>query len=71
MQDSIHALLGYSRITTKAGPFMMVDLNRVLRDVIRDLEEFVEKTSARIEIGNLPAIEADPRPDAPALPEHR
>ena len=60
MQDSIHALLGYSRITTKAGPFVMVDLNRVLRDVLRDLEEFVEKTSARIEIGNLPAIEADP-----------
>ncbi len=60
MQDSIHALLGYSRIATKAGPFMIVDLNHVLRDVIRDLEEFVEKTKARIELGRLPAIEADP-----------
>ncbi len=60
MQDSIHALLGYSRIAAKAGPFMMVDLNRVLRDVLRDLEEFIEKTKARIEIGKLPAIEADP-----------
>jgi two-component system sensor kinase FixL len=60
MQDSIHALLGYSRIAAKAGPFMMVDLNRVLRDVLRDLEEFVEKTKARTDIGKLPAIEADP-----------
>jgi two-component system sensor kinase FixL len=60
MQDSIHALLGYSRIAAKAGPFMMVDLNHVLRDVLRDLEEFVEKAKARIEIGKLPAIEADP-----------
>ncbi len=60
MQDSIHALLGYSRIAAKAGPFVMVDLNRVLRDVLRDLEEFVEKTKARIEIGKLPAIEDDP-----------
>ena len=71
MQDSIHALLGYSRIATKAGPFMMVDLNHVLRDVLRDLEEFVEKTKARIELGKLPAIEADPVADAPALPKHR
>jgi PAS domain S-box-containing protein len=61
MQDSIQALLGYSRIAARAGPFVMVDLNRVFRDVLRDLEEFVEKTNARIEIGKLPAIEADPR----------
>ncbi len=60
MQDSIQALLSYSRIATKAGPFIMIDLNREIRDVIRDLEVFVEMTHARIEIGDLPAIEADP-----------
>jgi two-component system, LuxR family, sensor kinase FixL len=60
MQDSLQALLSYSRIATKAGPFIMIDLNRAIRDAIRDLEVFVEITHARIEIGDLPAIEADP-----------
>jgi len=60
MQDLIQALLGYSRITTKAGPFVPMDLNRAVRDVLRDLEGRVEKASGRIEVGELPAVEADP-----------
>ena len=60
LQDLVQALLSYSRIATKAGPFTMIDLNRVVRAVLRDFDALVERTNARIELGDLPNIEADP-----------
>lgn len=60
MQTLINDLLTFSRITTKAQPFVQLDLTRIVREVISDLEIKVEETGAKIEISDLPAIDADP-----------
>jgi PAS domain S-box-containing protein len=60
MQSLISALLGYSRVTTRAQPFIPTDLSEVVREVLTDLEIRLEQTEGRVEIGTLPTIEADP-----------
>ncbi len=60
MQALIEDLLLYSRVTTKAQPFVEVDLNQVVREVISDLEVRIEQLGGRIEVANLPTIDADP-----------
>ncbi len=60
MQILIDDLLIYSRVKTKTQPFIRVDLNGVLKDVMADLELRIEQTHAHIESGKLPAIQADP-----------
>ena len=59
MQVLINDLLTFSRITTKAQPFAPVDLKRVAAEVVSDLEIRIEQTKAKVEIGDLPEIEAD------------
>ena len=59
MQTLINDLLTYSRVTTKAKAFMEVDLNEVAQEVVSDLEIRLEETNGRVEIGQLPTIEAD------------
>ena len=60
MQALIHDLLSLSQVTTKAQPFAMVDLNQVTQEVLLDLELAIEQTGGRVEVGQLPTIEADP-----------
>ncbi|GAB4174702.1 MAG: ATP-binding protein [Coleofasciculaceae cyanobacterium] len=60
MQSLIEDLLTLSRITTKAQPFVSVDLARVTREVLSDLEVRIEQTGATVEVGELPTLEADP-----------
>ncbi len=60
MQTLIDNLLTLSRVTMKAVPFAAVDLSRVVQEVLSDLEAQIEQTRARIEVGSLPTIEADP-----------
>ncbi len=59
MRALINDLLTYSRVTTRAKPFAPVDLNAVMEDVIADLHVRLEETDGRVEIGDLPTIEAD------------
>jgi PAS domain S-box-containing protein len=59
MQDLIENLLTFSRVTTKAMPFTQVDLGQVAREVRSDLESRVDQTHGRIEVGDLPVVEAD------------
>jgi PAS domain S-box-containing protein len=59
MQDLIENLLTFSRVTTKAQPFVQVDLGRLAREVLSDLESRVEQTRGRVELGDLPLVEAD------------
>jgi len=59
MQILLHDLLTLSRITSKAQPFQPVNLDRVVKDVVSDLEVRIEQTGARVEIGFLPIIDAD------------
>jgi two-component system, LuxR family, sensor kinase FixL len=60
MQKLINDLLSFSRVTSKAQPFVKVDLNQVLKEVLSDLEITVEKNKAKITFESLPVIEADP-----------
>jgi signal transduction histidine kinase len=59
MQTLINDLLTYSRVTTKAQPFVQVDLAQVAREVVSDLEISIEQLGGRVEVGDLPTIEAD------------
>jgi light-regulated signal transduction histidine kinase (bacteriophytochrome) len=59
MQTLLQSLLAYSRVTTKAEPFVAIDLADLLFEVVDDLEVRVVETNATIEIGRLPMIEAD------------
>ena len=60
MQTLINDLLTFSRVTTKAQPFVRVDLNRIAGEVLHDLEGRIHDTQAEIIVGDLPAIDADP-----------
>jgi len=60
MQELINGLLAFSRVITKAQPFVTVDLSRVIREVMADLEVRIEQTGGSVEVGELPAIDADP-----------
>ncbi len=60
MRVLIQDLLTYSRVSTKADPFLRLDLNLIVRDVVSDLEVRISQTNAKVELSNLPTIEADP-----------
>ncbi|MFZ2098028.1 MAG: PAS domain S-box protein [Anaerolineales bacterium] len=60
MQTLITDLLNFSRVETRARPFIEVDLNTVAQEVVSDLENSIERTQGRVEIGKLPTIEVDP-----------
>jgi PAS domain S-box-containing protein len=60
MQILIDDLLAFSRVTTQAEPFLPVDLIQIAREVISDLEATIERSGGRVELGELPTIEADP-----------
>jgi signal transduction histidine kinase len=60
MQTLINDLLAFSRVTTKAQPFVPVDLAQVACEVVTDLEIRLEQTGGRVAIDTLPIIEADP-----------
>jgi signal transduction histidine kinase len=60
MQLLINDLLQFSRITTNAQPFKPVDLGKVAREVLSDLEARLEQTAGRVQIDELPTIDADP-----------
>ncbi len=59
MQGLIEDLLALSRITTKGRPFTPVDLGEVVRDVLSDLEARIEGVGGRVQVGELPTVEAD------------
>jgi PAS domain S-box-containing protein len=60
MQTLITDLMTFSRIETKAQPFVPVDLGVIAGEVSADLETRIEQTGGRVEIEELPIIEADP-----------
>jgi signal transduction histidine kinase len=61
MQTLINDLLAFSRVTSRAQPYIRVDLGQVVREVLIDLEIRLEEMGGRVEmIGALPTIDADP-----------
>jgi two-component system sensor kinase FixL len=60
MQRLIEDLLTFSRVISATQPFVPVDLGVVTREVLTDLEVRIEQSKAKVEIGTLPTIDADP-----------
>ncbi len=60
MSTLIDDLLRFSRVTTQAKPHVPVDLNRIAREVVADLEARVAETGGRVDVEPLPAVQADP-----------
>jgi signal transduction histidine kinase len=60
MQTLIDALLMLSHVTTKAQPFVTVNLNRAVKEVLSDLEVRLQQTGGKVEVSTLPTLEADP-----------
>lgn len=59
MSGLINDLLTYSRVTTQAQPFRLVDLGEVAANVLSALELEIEQSGAEVVVQNLPAVEAD------------
>ncbi|XOZ34151.1 sensor histidine kinase [Halomonadaceae bacterium KBTZ08] len=60
MQQLLDSLLSYSRVTSKALPFEMVDLNKVAEVVTADLQITLEESGASVDWQDLATVEADP-----------
>ena len=60
MQTLIQDLLTLSYVTSRAQPFVRVNLGQVVQGVLSDLEVRIEEDGAKIEVGALPEIDADP-----------
>jgi light-regulated signal transduction histidine kinase (bacteriophytochrome) len=59
MQTLINDLLTFSRVTTKAHPFVPVNLAEIASEVVNDLEGRIELVKGRVELGTLPVIDAE------------
>jgi signal transduction histidine kinase len=59
MQRLINDLLDFSRVTHRGKAFQRVDLRKITSEVIADLEVRVAELDARVEVGELPVIDAD------------
>lgn len=60
MQTLIDALLNLSRVHTRSQELEEVDLNKLLSEVIMDLELRIRETEAEITYDDLPKLRADP-----------
>jgi PAS domain S-box-containing protein len=60
MRTLIDDLLAFSRVIRSSEPFIPVDLVKVTKEVLSDLEVRIEQSAARVEVGDLPTIQADP-----------
>ncbi len=60
MQDLINDILVYSKLSSRAQPLVSVNLDKIVAAVLSDLEVRIEETAAKIEVGPLPSIYADP-----------
>ena len=60
MGSLIEDLLAYSQVTSDVRPLVPVDLGRIARDVLSDLEAQIATTEGIVHVDGLPTIEADP-----------
>ncbi|QDT52128.1 Phytochrome-like protein cph1 [Caulifigura coniformis] len=60
MRTLINDLLSFSRVATRAQPFKPVDMGHIAREVVGDLESRIGDVEGRVELADLPSIEADP-----------
>jgi PAS domain S-box-containing protein len=60
MQTLINDLMAFSRVEIKGQAFVPTDLGVIAREVSADLETRIEQAGGRVEIEELPTIDADP-----------
>lgn len=59
MQTLINDLLSYSRVGTRGKPFAPIPLDRVLNQVLENLQISIQENKATITYGSLPTVMAD------------
>ena len=59
MRELITDLLSYSRITTQAKPFQEVNLNKVLDEVLSDMQITLQETNGQVDVGEIEPLQAD------------
>ena len=59
MQALVRDLSRYSRVTSRAEPFTVFNLREPVEEAVTDLEVLYKEAGARIEVDELPEIEAD------------
>lgn len=59
MQNLINDLLQFSRVGTRARPFVDTDCNLVVEIALTNLKEVISETRTKIHYDNLPTIKAD------------
>lgn len=59
MQNMIWDLLALSRARYKRKEPKPVNLERLARDIVTDLKDIIQETMARVEVSEMPTIEAD------------
>src|SRR5690606_31341414 len=60
MRSLINDLLSFSRVTTRGQKPEPVDLAKIAAEVASDLEGRIQQVNGRIQVGDLPTIDADP-----------
>lgn len=60
MRQLINDLLQFARITTRKRPFETLELEKVVREVLSDLDFRLTETKAKVEVGSLPQVHGDP-----------
>jgi PAS domain S-box-containing protein len=59
MRLLLHDLLEFSRVATRPNPPQKIDLDKIVREAADVFEASVKETGCRVQIENIPAIEAD------------
>ena len=59
MRSMIDDLLSLSRIQIQSEPFAPVEIDEVVREALSEMEMLIEQTGGKVEIGDLPTIDAD------------
>ena len=59
MDALVRDLLAYSRVTSKAAPLALVDLNQIAAEVVADLEARLIDTEGVVSTTGLPTVQAD------------
>jgi signal transduction histidine kinase len=59
MSELLRSLLNYSRVVSQPNPFDSTCLTKVVQDAASDLELVIRQAKGRLEVGELPVIDAD------------
>lgn len=59
MQNLIRDLLAFSRVSSHTHPPNPIDLNKIVAEVLDNLEVSLDRTRGRVEVGELPTLDGD------------